>query len=156
NGPGVGGGLELALACDLRIMNKEAMVRLPELTLGLTPGWGGTQRLGRLIGLARAKEMVLMADPLNAEKALDWGVVNYLAAPDEFNKTVDDIAGKLARGAPMAQKMAKAILYYGAQADQRTGLFLESSASGDISLTRDLNEGLTAMAYRRRPRFTGK
>ncbi|MBW2066478.1 MAG: enoyl-CoA hydratase/isomerase family protein [Deltaproteobacteria bacterium] len=156
NGPAVGGGLELALACDLRIMSKKAMVRLPELTLGLTPGWGGTQRLGRLIGLARAKEMVLMADPVSAEKALDWGVVNYLAEPDEFNKMVDDVAGKLAQGAPLAQKMAKAILYYGAQADQRTGLFLESSASGDISLTRDLNEGLTAMAYRRRPKFTGK
>ncbi|MBW2031400.1 MAG: enoyl-CoA hydratase/isomerase family protein [Deltaproteobacteria bacterium] len=156
NGPAVGGGLELALSCDIRIMNRKAIVRLPELNLGLTPGWGGTQRLGRLIGLARAKEMVLLAEPVSPERALEWGIVNYVAEPEEFDKLVEDTAGKLAQGAPLAQKIAKAILYYGAQADQRTGLFLESSASGDISMTLDLNEGLTAMAYRRRPRFIGK
>lgn len=100
--------------------------------------------------------MVLLAEPLSAEKALEWGVVNYLAEPKEFNGMVEDVAGRLAQGAPLAQKIAKAILYYGAQADQRTGLFLESSASGDISMTLDLDEGLTAMAYRRQPKFTGK
>ncbi len=87
NGPAMGGGLELALACDIRIMNKTAMVRLPELTLGLLPGAGATQRLGRLIGWARAKEMVLLSDPVMADKALAWGLVNYVAEPAEFNKT---------------------------------------------------------------------
>jgi enoyl-CoA hydratase/3-hydroxyacyl-CoA dehydrogenase len=156
NGPAMGGGLELALACDIRIMNKTAMVRLPELTLGLLPGAGATQRLGRLIGWARAKEMVLLSDPINADKALAWGLVNYVAEPKDFNKLVDDIAVKLAGGAPLAQKLAKGLLYYGAQADQRTALYLEAAVSGDIALTQDLNEGITAMNNRRSPKFTGK
>jgi enoyl-CoA hydratase/3-hydroxyacyl-CoA dehydrogenase len=156
NGPAMGGGLELALACDVRIMNKTAMVRLPELTLGLLPGAGATQRLGRLIGWARAKEMVLLSDPVMADKALAWGLVNYVAEPADFNKTVDDIAARLAGGAPIAQKLAKGLLYYGAQADQRTALYLEAAVSGDIALTSDLNEGITAMNSRRPPKFSGK
>ena len=156
NGPAIGGGLELALACDIRIMNQTARLRLPELNLGLTPGWGGIQRLSRLIGGTRAKEMVLLAEPVMADKALEWGLVNYVTEPDKFEALVDDIAGRLASGAPLAQKLAKATFYYGAQADQRTGLFIETSASADISLTKDLNEGLTAMSYRRQPKFTGE
>ncbi|OGN99308.1 MAG: 3-hydroxyacyl-CoA dehydrogenase [Chloroflexi bacterium RBG_13_52_12] len=156
NGPAMGGGLELALACDIRIMNKTAMVRLPELTLGLLPGAGATQRLGRLIGWARAKEMILLADAVYADKALAWGVVNFVAEPADFDKLVEDTAVKLAGGAPLAQKLAKGLLYYGAQADQRTALYLEAAVSGDIALTKDLNEGLTSMNYRRSPKFTGK
>ena len=156
NGPAMGGGLELALACDIRIMNKTAMVRLPELTLGLLPGAGATQRLGRVIGWARAKEMILLADPVYADKALAWGIVNFVAEPAEFNKLVNDTAARLAAGAPIAQKLAKGLLYYGAQADQRTALYLEAAMSGDIALTKDLNEGLTSMNYRRSPKFTGK
>jgi enoyl-CoA hydratase/3-hydroxyacyl-CoA dehydrogenase len=156
NGPAMGGGLELALACDIRIMNKTAVVRLPELTLGLVPGAGATQRLGRLIGWARAKEMVLLSDPVTADKALTWGLVNYVTEPKEFNKLVDETALKLANGAPLAQKLAKGLLYYGAQADQRTALYLEAVVSGDIAPTQDLNEGITAMNSRRPPKFTGK
>jgi enoyl-CoA hydratase/3-hydroxyacyl-CoA dehydrogenase len=156
NGPAMGGGLELALACDVRIMNKTAIVRLPELTLGLLPGAGATHRLGKLIGWARAKEMILLTDPVNADKALEWGVVNYVAEPKEFEKTVNEIAVKLAEGAPLAQKLAKNLLYHGAQADQRTALYLEAAVSGDIALTKDLDEGITAMQYRRSPKFTGK
>jgi enoyl-CoA hydratase/3-hydroxyacyl-CoA dehydrogenase len=156
NGPAIGGGLEIALACDIRIMSTRAQLRLPELTLGLTPGAGATQRLGRLVGGARAKEMVLLSEPVTADKALAWGLVHATAEPERFNALVDEIAGKLASGAPLAQKLAKSLLYYGAQADQRTGLFIEASASADISLTKDLNEGITAIQYRRQPRFTGE
>jgi enoyl-CoA hydratase/3-hydroxyacyl-CoA dehydrogenase len=156
NGAAMGGGLELALACDIRIMSTRAMLRLPEITLGLLPGAGGTQRLGRLIGWARAREMILLADPVMADKALAWGLVNFTAEPDKFNALVDEIAGKLANGAPLAQKFAKGLLYYGAQADQRAALYLEAAVSGDIAMTKDLNEGLTAMNYRRPPKFTGK
>jgi enoyl-CoA hydratase/3-hydroxyacyl-CoA dehydrogenase len=156
NGAAIGGGLELALACDIRIMNTRAQLRLPELTLGLLPGAGGTQRLGRLIGWARAREMILLSDPVMADKALNWGLVNFTAEPDKFNVVVDEIAARLANGAPLAQKLAKGLLYYGAQADQRTALYLEAAASGDIALTKDLNEGLTSMNYRRSPKFTGK
>jgi enoyl-CoA hydratase/3-hydroxyacyl-CoA dehydrogenase len=156
NGPAMGGGLELALACDIRIMSKRAQLRLPELTLGIIPGAGATQRLSRLIGGARAKEMVLLSEPVMADKALEWGLVNYIAEPDKFNALVDDIAGKLAGGPPLSQKLAKALLYYGAQADQRTGLFLEAAVSADIAQTKDLNEGITSISYRRPPRFTGE
>ncbi len=156
NGAAMGGGLELALACDIRIMSTRAQVRLPEITLGLLPGAGGTQRLGRLIGWARAKELILLADPVLADKALAWGLVNFAAEPDKFNTLVDEIAARLANGAPLAQKLAKGLLYHGAQADQRAALYLEAAISGDIALTKDLNEGLTAMNYRRAPKFTGK
>jgi enoyl-CoA hydratase / 3-hydroxyacyl-CoA dehydrogenase len=156
NGPAMGGGLELALACDIRIMNNKAQLRLPELTLGLVPGAGGTQRLGRLIGWARAKEMILLSDAVAADKALDWGLVNFVAAPDKFNALVDEIAARLAAGAPLAQKLAKGLLYYGAQADQRSALYLEAAVSGNIAMTSDLGEGILAMLNRRPPRFTGK
>ncbi len=156
NGAAMGGGLELALACDIRIMNKTAQLRLPEITLGLFPGAGATQRLGRLIGWSRAKEMILLAEPVMADKALAWGLVNVVAEPVEFNKAVDSVAEKLASGPPLAQKLVKGLFYYGAQADQRTALYLEAAASGDIALTKDLNEGITAMNYRRPPKFTGK
>jgi enoyl-CoA hydratase/3-hydroxyacyl-CoA dehydrogenase len=156
NGAAMGGGIELAMSCDIRIMSTKAQLRLPELSLGLTPGWGGTQRLIRLIGGTRAREMVLIADPVMADKALDWGLVNFIEEPDSFDAKVDEIAGRLANGAPLAQKMAKALFYYGAQADQRTGSFAESSVSASISLTKDLNDGLTSMSYRRPPKFTGQ
>ena len=156
NGAAMGGGLELALACDIRIMSTAAQLRLPELTLGLLPGAGGTQRLGRLIGWSRAREMILLSDPVMADKALDWGIANFTAGPDKFGALVDEVAAKLAAGAPLAQKLAKGLMYYGAQADQRSALYLEAAISGDIALTKDLNEGLTSMNYRRSPKFSGK
>ena len=156
NGAAMGGGLELAISCDIRIMNTGAQLRLPELTLGLLPGAGATQRVGRLIGWARAKEMILLADPVMADKALDWGLVHFVAEPDKFDALVDETAAKLANGAPIAQKLVKGLMYYGAQADQRTALYLEAAISGDIAQTDDLNEGLTSMNYRRSPKFTGK
>ena len=156
NGAAMGGGLELALACDIRVMSTAAQLRLPELTLSILPGAGATQRLGRLIGWARAREMILLSDPVMADKALGWGLVNFTAEPAKFNALVDEIAGRLANGAPLAQKLAKGLLYYGAQADQRTALYLEAAVSGDIALTADLNEGITSMGYRRPPKYTGK
>ena len=156
NGAAMGGGLELALACDIRIMSRKAQLRFPELTLGLIPGWGGTQRAIRLIGGTRTKEMVLLADAVTPDKALEWGLVNYLAEPDKFEALVDEISRKLANGAPLAQKMAKALLYYGAQADQRTGAFIETEAAANLSLTKDLNEGITSLFSRRAPKFKGQ
>ncbi len=110
----------------------------------------------RLIGAARAKEVVLLADPVMADKALQWGIVNFTADPDKFESTVEEIAKKLANGAPLAQKLVKNAFYYGVQADQRTGLFIEATVSGDLMFTKDLNEGLTSMNYRRSPKFIGQ
>ncbi len=156
NGPATGAGLELALACDIRIMNKTATVRLPELTLAIVPGAGATQCLGRLIGWARAREMILLSDSVNADKALAWGLVNFVAEPKDFEKLVDDIAVRLAGGPRLTQKLVKGLLYCGARADWGTTLYPEAAKSDSVALTKDLNEGITAMNYRRPPRFTGK
>jgi enoyl-CoA hydratase/3-hydroxyacyl-CoA dehydrogenase len=156
NGPAVGGGFELVLACDLRIMSKKAQLRLPEMTIGITPGLGGIQRLARQVGMARAKEAVFLADIITPEKALDWGLVNVVVDADQFDATVDEIAGKLAAGPAWTQKLAKAAFYYGAQTDQRTSLFIEAAVSGDVMFTKDVNEGLTAMNNRRAAKFSGR
>lgn len=156
NGPALGGGLELAMACDIRVMNRKAQLRLPEITLGITPGWGGTQRLIRLIGGTRAKEIVLLGEPVLPDKALEWGLVNYVVESNEFDVFVDNLAQKLANSAPVAQKLIKALFYYGSQGDQRSGAFLETTASAGICFTEDANEGLTSMFYRRSPKFKGE
>ncbi len=156
NGAAMGGGLEMVLACDIRIMSKKAQLRLPELTIGITPGLGGIQRLSRQVGMARAKEAVLLADPITPEKALDWGIVNQVVEPDKLEAAAEEVAKKLAAGPGITQKFAKAAFYYGAQSDQRTALFIEAAVSGDVMFTKDVNEGLTSMNNRRAPKFTGK
>jgi enoyl-CoA hydratase/3-hydroxyacyl-CoA dehydrogenase len=153
NGACLGGGLELAVACDLRIAKKGAILGLPEVNLGIFPGAGGTQRVTRLIGLARAKELVLMGQNITAEKALDWGLVNAVADPDEFEAVVAEKAQGLAGMASLAQGIAKRVMYYGAQADQRTALFLEGFSSPPAVLSDDASEGITAFMYRRKPKF---
>jgi enoyl-CoA hydratase / 3-hydroxyacyl-CoA dehydrogenase len=156
NGPAMGGGFEMVLACDIKIMSKKAQLRLPELTIGITPGFGGIQRLMRQVGVTRAKQAVLLAEPIMADKALDWGIINMAVEADQLDATVEEVAKKLAAGPPMTQKLAKEAFYYGAQADQRTSLFIEASVSGDIMFTKDVNEGLTSMNYRRSPKFIGQ
>ncbi len=156
NGPAMGGGFEMVLACDLRVMSKKAQLRLPEMTIGITPGLGGIQRLSRQVGMTRAKEAVLLADAITPEKALDWGVVNFVVEADKLEAAVDEIAKKLALGPALTQKLAKAAFYYGAQTDQRTSLFIEAAVSGDVMFTKDVNEGLTSMNNRRTAKFSGK
>jgi enoyl-CoA hydratase / 3-hydroxyacyl-CoA dehydrogenase len=156
NGPAMGGGFEMVLACDLKVISKKAQLRLPELTIGIAPGFGGIQRLARQVGVTRAKEAVLLADAITPEKALDWGIVNAVVDADKLDAAVEEMAKRLAGGPPLTQKLAKAAFYYGMQADQRTGLFIEAATSGDIMFTKDVNEGLTSMNYRRAPKFIGK
>jgi enoyl-CoA hydratase/carnithine racemase len=156
NGPAMGGGFEMVLACDLRVMSRKAQFRLPELTLGISPGFGGIQRLARQVGVTRAKEAVLLSEPISPDKALDWGIVNQVVDADKLEAAVDEMARKLAAGAPLTQRFTKEAFYYGLQADQRTGLFTEAAISAAVLRTNDVNEGLTAVSYRRPPRFTGK
>lgn len=156
NGPAMGGGLEFALACDLRIMNSKTFVQLPEANLGLFPGWGGTQRLPRLIGMAKAKQVIYLAEKITADKAMAYGLANFVAEPEELDAFVDSIAEKLAKSGPLGIKMAKKVMYYGAQADQRTGLFMEGVSAGDLCTSDDLSEGVTAFMNKREPVYTGK
>ena len=156
NGPAMGGGLELALACDMRIMSKKAFAQLSEVNLGLFPGWGGTQRLPRLIGMGRAKQVIFMAEKIDAEKALDYGLVNFVADPEGFDAFVQGIAETMAKASPLGIKMAKKVMYYGSQADQRTGLFLEGVSAADVCPSDDISEGITAFMNRRAPVYKGK
>lgn len=156
NGPAMGGGFELSLACDIRIMSSKAFVQLPEVNLGLFPGWGGTQRLPRLIGMGKAKQIVLLAEKIDAAKALEYGLVNFVAEPADFDAFVQQIAEKLVKASPLGLKMAKTVMHYGAQADQRTGLYLEGTASGDVCATDDISEGVTAFMNRREPVYRGR
>jgi enoyl-CoA hydratase / 3-hydroxyacyl-CoA dehydrogenase len=156
NGPAIGGGFEMVLACDYRIMSKTARLRLSELTIGIAPGFGGIQRLMRQVGVTRAKEVVMLTEPIMADKALDWGIVNLVVEADKLESAAEEAAKKLAAGPPLTQKLVKSAFYYGAQADQRTGLFIEASISGELMFTKDVNEGLTSMNYRRDPKFSGK
>jgi enoyl-CoA hydratase/3-hydroxyacyl-CoA dehydrogenase len=156
NGPALGGGLELALACDLRIMSKKAFVALPELDLGLFPGWGGTQRLASLIGLSRAKQIVLMRENVDAETAFKYGIANYLVEPEKFDEFVYGIAKKIAEGPPIAYKLVKKVMCHGNQPNLRAGLYMEAASSGDVAVTQDIAEGVTAFMYRRKPEFKGE
>jgi len=156
NGPALGGGLELTLACDLRIMSKKAFVALPELNLGLFPGWGGTQRLASLIGLSRAKQIILMRENVDAETAFKYGIANYIVEPEKFEEFVYEIAKKLAEGPPIAYKLVKKVMCHGNQPHLRAGLYMEAASGGDVAVTEDIAEGIMAFMYRRKPEFKGK
>jgi enoyl-CoA hydratase/3-hydroxyacyl-CoA dehydrogenase len=156
NGPAMGGGLEMALACDMRIMSSKAFVQLPEVNLGLFPGWGGTQRLPRLIGMGKAKQAVFLGEKIDAQKADDYGLVNFVVEPEGFEEFVKGIAEKLTKASPLGLKMAKKVMYFGMQADQRTGLFLEGASSGDVCTTDDISEGITAFMNRREAVYKGR
>lgn len=155
NGFAFGGGLELALACDLRLMSTQAKVGLTELKLGIIPGAGGTQRLPRLIGAARAKQMIFTGERLNAERALEMGVINEACAPDDLMPRAHALATMMLDSAPIALAQAKLAIDAGLGTDLRTGLKLESRAYAVTIPTKDRIEGLEAFAQKRKPNFKG-
>ena len=154
HGPAFGGGLELALACDFRVMAAEARVGLPEVGLGTVPGWGGTERLTELVGRARAKEVVLARRFLDADTALAWGVVTSVAPADSLDAAVDDLVAQVSAGAPVAVQLAKQLI--DAAADGAPSRVLETLAGGLSSATDDLREGVAAFQGRRDPAFHGR
>jgi len=156
NGFALGGGLELALACDFRIAAEHAELGSPEIVLGLIPGWGGTQRLVRVIGLARAKEIVMLGNRIKAEEAFRIGLVNKVVHFEKLRDEVRIWAQKLADGPPIAMKYAKNAVNFGSQVPLDTGLRLESSLMGLTFSTEDLKEGVEAFMSRRKAEFKGK
>ena len=156
NGPAAGGGLELALACDLRIASTTARMGLPEITLGILPGAGGTQRLPRLIGPARAKEMMLFGMLIDAAKAYEWGIVNELAEPDELMATVHAWANVLLERPPISLSNIKWSVNVAMDADVDTGISFEQRASTIVAMTADRIEGYRAFVEKRKPRFEGR
>jgi methylglutaconyl-CoA hydratase len=156
NGAALGGGLELALACDLRIMSASAEVGLPEVGLGIIPGGGGTQRLARAIGVARAKDLVLSARRIDAIEALAYGLVTRAAPAEQLREAALQMAAEVARNAPVSLRQAKRAIDGGFHLPLEEALDLENRMYQDCLATKDRQEALRAFAEKRRPVFTGE
>lgn len=156
NGYALGGGCELALACDLIIASKKARLGLPEVGLGIHPGFGGTQRLPRLVGKAKAKELIFTTDIITSEEAERIGLVNKVVAPEELMAEAKKVAGKIARQGPVAIKLAKSVINRGLDVDLKTGLGLELDSVTEAFTTEDKTEGMKAFIEKRKPEFKGK
>jgi len=152
DGLAFGGGLELALACDFRVVAAEAKIALPETGLGTVPGWGGTERATELIGRARAKELVLTRRQLTGEEALAWGLATVAAPKAELNEAVTRLSQELLAGAPLAVQLGKQLI--DAAADGAPSRVLEALAGGLAAATDDLAEGVAAFRDKRLARFT--
>jgi enoyl-CoA hydratase len=157
SGHTVGGGLEIALACDLRMMAKDAgMIGLPEVTLGVLPGTGGTQRLPRLIGTSRALDMMITGKRLSPDEALPIGLVNYVYPKESFAQDVQAYASALAHGPARAVSLIKRSVTEGVEMPLTAGLALERELQNRLFITEDAKEGLTAFTEKRKPSFKGR
>jgi enoyl-CoA hydratase/carnithine racemase len=156
NGAALGGGLELALACDLRIAAEGAEVGLPEVGLGIIPGGGGTQRLPRAIGVARAKDLILTARRVGADEALALGLVSRVAAPGKLREEALALAGQVARNAPVSLRQAKRAVDGGLHLPIEEALDHEHRMYQDCMGTKDQREALRAFAEKRKPEFSGE
>ncbi len=156
NGYALGGGTELALACDLILAADTARFGLPEIKLGIIPGFGGTQRLPRRVGLLRAREMIYTGDMIDAETAFSYGLVNHVYPAADLMQETLTLAAKIARQAPLGILQAKAAINAGIEMDLDSGLRFETEAVGLAFSTADKKEGMTAFLEKREPQFRGE
>jgi enoyl-CoA hydratase len=156
NGFAFGGGFELALACDLIVAGENAQFGLPEPSLGLVPGGGGTQRLPRIVGRNRAKELLLTGRRLNAQQAYEWGIVSALAPAGEEVSVACGLVDEIIRQAPLAVRAAKRLVNEGMNASLETALSYEQQTLTTLYSTADGQEGITAFVEKRPPTFTGQ
>ncbi|MDH7563880.1 MAG: enoyl-CoA hydratase-related protein [Candidatus Bathyarchaeota archaeon] len=156
NGYALGGGLEVAMSCDLRIASETSRMGQTEINIGLIPGWGGTQRLTRLVGPGKAKEMVFTGKLVDAKTAEQLGIVNMVVPADKLRETARQLALELAAKAPVAIKVAKALINKGAEISLDAALALEREGFGVVASTEDLQEGVAAFTEKRKPAFKGK
>ena len=155
NGYALGGGCELALACDFRYCSSNALFGLPEVGLGIIPGYGGTQRLPRLVGSGVALELILTGKKIDADEALRIGLVNCVCEPDDLLPSVYKTAGKILEQGPVAVQFAKQAVRRGLLLSLKDGLDAEADLFGMISSTSDMAEGMSAFLEKRKPDFTG-
>jgi len=155
NGFALGGGCELAMACDLRVAAENAKLGQPELNLGILPGAGGTQRLSRLVGIGKAKELILTGDVIDAAEAWRIGLVNKVVPVGEAVQAAKEMAQKILAKGPLAVRVAKSVLDWGSNTSLDQGLILERLAQTILFATEDRAEGLSAFLEKRPPVFNG-
>lgn len=156
NGFALGGGLELAMACHLRVAAETAKLGQPEITLGLIPGFGGSQRLLRLCGRAAALELCLLGTPVTAQRALQLGIINEVVAADALHARVQALAAQLAQAAPLALRGILDAIHVGGECAIGEGLEYESAQFGLMFATEDMREGTAAFLARRPPVFQNR
>jgi len=155
NGFALGGGLELALSCHMRVMSESAKMGLPEVSLGVIPGYGGTQRLAQLMGKGKAFEMILTADTITAQDAYQWGLANHVVAPEKLIDKCLEIAAKICSRSPTAVKTAIKVINAGFKS-QMSGFELEIEEFGKAYGTKDFREGVDAFLAKRKAEFKGE
>lgn len=156
NGHAFGGGLEMALGCDFLYASSSARFGLPEVTLGIMPGGGGTQNLPRAVGERRAREILLSGEAFDATQALQWGLLNQVCAPEALADAALRIASRIAGNAPLATRQIKKSVRYGMQMELRTAYRFEIEAYNHLIGTEDRLEGVLAFNEKRAPRFLGR
>jgi enoyl-CoA hydratase len=156
NGFALGGGLELALGCDFIYSSEKARMGFPEVTLGVIPGFGGTQNLGRAIGRNRANELILSGRIISAEKACMWGIVNAVFPPGELLEKARETASAIAGAGPLGVAYAKDAIANGLDMAKEDGFRYEASLFGVMFSTDDQKEGMKAFVEKRRAEFSGK
>jgi enoyl-CoA hydratase len=156
NGYALGGGLELALACTLRIATETAKLGLPEVTLGIIPGYGGTQRLSRLVGAGRALELILTGEPVSAAEAHRIGLVNRVVPAEALMTTARQMLTTILSRGPLAVAAALEVVQRGADAALETALELEAQAFGRLCASADMHEGTAAFLAKRKATFSGR
>jgi len=155
-GYALGGGCELALCCDFRIAADNAVMGVPEITLGVIPGGGGTQRLPRLVGLSAATELILLGETIKADKAEQIGLVNRVVALDRLEDETKDLAAKLMKRPSMALRAAKTAVRKGLSTSLKEGLQIEQDLFAMLFGTEDQKEGMAAFLEKRKPVFKGR
>ncbi|WP_342472230.1 enoyl-CoA hydratase [Metasolibacillus sp. FSL H7-0170] len=156
HGAALGGGLELAMGCHLRFVTEGAKLGLPELQLGLIPGFAGTQRLPRYVGFAKAAEMLFTSEPITGTEAVQWGLANQAFTDEELLPKTLEIAKKIAKKSPVALKAAIAMLQYAKTASFYEGAAAEAESFGTVFVSEDAKEGIQAFIEKRQPVFKGK
>ncbi|MBS7345655.1 MAG: enoyl-CoA hydratase [Caryophanon sp.] len=156
HGAALGGGLELAMGCHIRYVTKSAKLGLPELNLGLIPGFGGTQRLPRFVGAAKAAEMMFTSDPISGEEAVQFGLATRAFDDEALLPEVLAIAKKIAQKSPIALAAAIKTLQYSKTSTFDAGLQAEAESFGNVFISEDAAEGIQAFIEKRKPQFSGK
>lgn len=156
NGFALGGGCELAMSCDIRIASKKAKFGQPEVGLGITPGFAGTQRLSRLVGTGKAKELIFTAEIINAQTALEIGLVEHVTEPEELMDKALGMAKKIASNSQLAVRFSKSAINRGIETDIETGMEIERDLFGLCFANHDQKEGMNAFLEKRSPEFKNK